>query len=280
MAGRAPGPTTANSIRLLRHKKEIPYSGSGGGCGGSMRAMCIGLRFPFENQRDRLIAASIESGRLTHNHPTGFLGALASALFTAYAIEGVPPVQWGRKLVKEILPKAYTYLEKHGKNWDKYQKDLKFFEDAWKDYLRGRQIFEEDANEPVFPANFDVVARDEFYRAISYSGWGGASGHDSTIIAYDAVLGSGKDFLELVLRGVLHGGDNDSTGAIAAAWWGAIYGFEGIPQRIYQTVEKGDEATKLADKLYDLAFPSEQSNVPATTTATTTTTTQTTDEVD
>ena len=84
------------------------------------------------------------------------------------------------------------------------------------------------------------------------------------MIAYDALLGAGDNWHELVYRGiilpsslfltlppsllslyprspslllsssiiylyrigVLHGGDNDSTGCIAAAWWGAIYGFQ------------------------------------------------------
>lgn len=27
---------------------------------------------------------------------------------------------------------------------------------------------------------------------------------------------------------MLHGGDSDSTGTIAAAWYGAYYGFEGV----------------------------------------------------
>lgn len=40
MGGRAAGPTTANSVRLLRKKGKwdcIPYSRSGGGCGAAMR---------------------------------------------------------------------------------------------------------------------------------------------------------------------------------------------------------------------------------------------------
>lgn len=63
-----------------------------------------------------------------------------------------------------------------------------------------------------------------FYRSVSFSGRsGGSSGHDSVLIAYDALLGAGKSWEEYVLRGVLHGGDSDSTGCIGAAWRGFKY---------------------------------------------------------
>eukprot|EP00026_Physarum_polycephalum_P012733 Phypoly_transcript_13061.p1 GENE.Phypoly_transcript_13061~~Phypoly_transcript_13061.p1 ORF type:complete len:355 (+),score=56.58 Phypoly_transcript_13061:141-1067(+) len=251
MAGRAPGPTTRSAIiKMEKGAKyyEIPYSRIGGGCGGSMRAMCIGLR--YFNDLEKLIAVSIESGRMTHNHPTGFFGALVSALFTAYAILGVPVVEWGRKMVKEILPRAYKYIEEQKRDWDEYQDHLDYFKNHWVAYLKKRDIDEEGKTKPVFPEKYGVEERDAFYKSISYDGWGGASGHDSVIIAYDAVLGAGSNFLELVLGGVLHGGDNDSTGCIACAWWGAIYGFKGVPENLYKNVEKREIAEKIGEKLY------------------------------
>ena len=51
---------------------------------------------------------------------------------------------------------------------------------------------------------------------------------------YDALLGSGHDWKTLCERGMLHGGDNDSTGAISAAWFGALYGFKGVPENHFK----------------------------------------------
>lgn len=62
-------------------------------------------------------------------------------------------------------------------------------------------------------------------------------GVDSVIIAYDALLGAGESWEELCLRGMLHGGDSDSTGTIAGAWFGAVYGFKEIPYEYYADAE-------------------------------------------
>ena len=40
---------------------------------------------------------------------------------------------------------------------------------------------------------------------------------------------------------MLHGGDNDSTGTIAGAWFGAQYGFNGVPKINYHEIQKGSE---------------------------------------
>ena len=70
---------------------------------------------------------------------------------------------------------------------------------------------------------------------------------------YDALLGSGDNWEEFCLRGVLHGGDSDSTAIIGGCWFGALYGFKNVPTTNWEGLEKLEILALIGEDLYEAA---------------------------
>ena len=130
---RESGYTTLKSLEKLKQNRKIKYSILMGGNGAAMRTSYIGIKYYKEYEIDLLIEKSIESSRLTHNYPLGFLGGLVTALFTSYAIRKLNPFLWVKNLItleeNGIIDK---YMEKTD-IYEFYKKDkIKFFDNWYK----------------------------------------------------------------------------------------------------------------------------------------------------
>lgn len=56
-------------------------------------------------------------------------------------------------------------------------------------------------------------------------------------------------------RAMFHAGDSDSTGVIAAAWFGALFGYAGVPECNYSNLEYRKRLEEQGQKLYKLSHP-------------------------
>merc|ERR1712196_402404 len=107
---------------------------------------------------------------------------------------------------------------------------------------------------PTFPMCYDARARDEFYQKLSLRGINpGSGGVDSVLIAYDGLLACRGSWEQLCMCSVLHRGDNDSTGCIAGALFGAYYGLDPVPKLNYAQIEYFGRARALGAGLWQCA---------------------------
>jgi ADP-ribosylarginine hydrolase len=254
---RLSGITTIQSLRILDKTKDpnkINYSSSMGGNGAAMRTHYIGIHY---KNIEKIIDVSIMASRLTHNYPLGFLGGMTTALFTHYAINNINPWEWTKKMLEieeSGLIDSIVKKQLNSSEYKEYLKDKEEYWVAWKRFqefratrfaIRTPEFFESYARyNDLFKIIYNMnIDKDD--NKIPYARLG-SSGNAATIIALDSLLMSinpidGVEEIDLdkpeelkynwqnlVFFSTLHFGDNDTTGAIAGMWYGALRGYDGV----------------------------------------------------
>ena len=222
---RAPGTTCMSSLRRGLPGSVAEPVNQSMGCGGIMRAHPVGLA--FRNDPERAFNIGCESAALTHGHPNGYVPA---GLLAAIIAEIITKPD----LVSAVF-KAIAFAEERF-GWDAVS--------MISDTAVGFFLIPPDAD-------LSEIINCSVGQSIPGKG-GGWLGHDCLAIAMIAALSSFDDPIKAVRLAVNHSGDSDSTGSVAGAMVGALYG----PQPFLDDLaahgillEREDELRALAVKL-------------------------------
>lgn len=249
---RFPGKTTSKYIQKFtetqdaRHYKYDPMTG---GNGAALRSLCIGIALYKEEQIDELIDVSIQTGKMTHNSPTGFLAGFTIAYFISLAMRNINIIKWPfmmLELLESDKIKKYINMTNNGEMFD-YVEYIRY----WRRYIDTRFVNEKpvklrSTSNMMFRVRyyFDNFVRDTKATII------GGSGYCAVIMAYDAVLDCDGKWEKLIFYAILHPGDSDTTGAIAGGMYGALYGYGDVPKNMMCCIEEKDTIIDIANKMY------------------------------
>lgn len=211
---RAPGKTCLDALRASAGIfTPIRAINDRKGCGGVMRAAPVGVFTSAAGTRRDAFELGIVSGRITHGHPSGYLGAGALACIIHDLMRGAA--------LPDSIDAALALLRPEPGSGETVAALEKAVDLA-------RRV-----GDPVR----DIAALGE--------GWVGEEA--LSIGVYCAMRASSCE--EGIRMAVNITGDSDSTGAIAGNILGALHGLSAIPARWREAVELGPVVQAVADDL-------------------------------
>lgn len=231
-ASRAPGVTCMNACEAMANGAKAVNNSKG--CGGIMRMAPVGLinTCPsFSGVELQCLGAQL--AELTHCHELGWMPAGVFAhIVSLLSRDEASSVREAATQALNTLPEAFPNAHYLGQLQELLRYTLRLA----------------DSDMPDLEA---IHALGE--------GW---VAEEALAIGLLCSLRHEDDFAGAITSAVNHGGDSDSTGAIAGNIVGAHLGLAGIPQRYLEHLELRDTISKIADDLFtgpqaspDLYFP-------------------------
>ncbi len=214
---RAPGNACLSSLSSGRMGTIQQPINNSKGCGGVMRIAPVGL---FLGEDAAVFDAACEIAAITHGHPTGYLAAGCLALIIHRLRAGNP--------LPDAVQSALAVLESRPYH-EETSAAVRAALTAWKTH-------------PPSVGTVEGLG----------AGW---IAEEALAIGLYCALAAGDDFEKGVCLAVNHGGDSDSTGAIAGNILGTLLGRGAIPQRYLETLELAEIVEEIAMDLFERADP-------------------------
>ncbi len=167
-----------------------------------------------------------EAAELTHQHPMSTLASAAQAMIIQQCILTEEPI--GSEEFKDIVETSLAILP------SLYQANESMFEDFFRLIRKAIRL------EDNLLREWEIIENDL---------GGGWVAEETLAIAIFSVLRHINDFKGCMICAVNHGGDSDSTGAVAGNIIGAILGYDAIPQKFTKSLQLHTLIVETADEL-------------------------------
>lgn len=222
---RAPGNTCLSALLSIYNGKDPMNSSKG--CGGIMRVAPIGLYGATHGwSLEETAKLAGEVAELTHLHPLSTYPSAALAVIVQLCVLEDEKIDGnhfesiiGKSL--EVVSGVYGADAPAMENFQKLIRKVPQLED---NLLRDWEIIENGLG-------------------------GGWVAEETLAIAVFSVMRHIDDFNACMICAVNHGGDSDSTGAVAGNIIGAIIGYEAIPDKFTKSIQLKDLLITTADAL-------------------------------
>ena len=240
---RAPGNTCMSALMSLMHHEKVDNDSKG--CGGVMRVAPVGLMAAADEQvtvkgwngedcprrewkEKDVVRLGGDCAEITHKHPLGYLPAAFMADFIYYILSYDEPITFS---VLESFLGAVCADVKQEYTSEREQKAL---DELW-------ALIEKAVRQAG-----DITTLDEFAIPSLGEGW---TGDEALAIAIYCTMKHLGNFEDALAAAVNHDGDSDSTGAICGNLFGAIIGYDALPQQFKQKLELRELIIDMADDI-------------------------------